>query len=243
MVLGILGILVQPSMAVRFTEFKSIGSTLIGLAFFITSLRKRRGRLLYALFGALMFAAASQLKSGPRPDFPALSETAKGKIVVITGAAAGVGFAGAKQLAELGCTVIGAVRENRGAEFVKDIKRLVPNANVSFVPLDLSSLKSVEEFPQKLLSLVDHIDVLVLNAGVGIASAASTADGFAGIMGVNHLGHFHLTSLLLPVLKKSKTPRVVTVSSLMAFEGFATTENDSWKSRLTTAGGFQGESC
>jgi NAD(P)-dependent dehydrogenase (short-subunit alcohol dehydrogenase family) len=98
----------------------------------------------------------------------------------------------------------------------------VPSADIIFpTSLNLASLTSIREFAQKLSSMVDHVDVLINNAGVmGVPSRKETADGFELQFGTNHLGNFLLTSLVMPLLRRSKqTPRVVTVSSLYARQG------------------------
>jgi NAD(P)-dependent dehydrogenase (short-subunit alcohol dehydrogenase family) len=81
------------------------------------------------------------------------------------------------------------------------------------VALDLSSLASVREGAAAVAERVEHLDVLLNNAGIMAVPHSRTADGFESQLGTNHLGHFALTGLLLPTLLAAPQPRVVTVSS------------------------------
>ena len=80
--------------------------------------------------------------------------------------------------------------------------------------LDLSSLKSVRKFVLEVLKITDKIDVLINNAGIMMIEETITEDGNEKQMQVNHIGHFLLTKLLMPVLEKSAPVRIVNVSSL-----------------------------
>ncbi|KQS00602.1 short-chain dehydrogenase [Williamsia sp. Leaf354] len=124
-----------------------------------------------------------------------------GRTVVITGANSGLGAQAAKALGAAGATVILACRTVSKAEPVA--AEIGPNASVA--ALDLADLSSVRAFAAR----VDHLDVLINNAGVMAVPKSRTADGFEMQFGTNHLGHFALTGLLLPKI----TDRVVTVSS------------------------------
>jgi NAD(P)-dependent dehydrogenase (short-subunit alcohol dehydrogenase family) len=89
----------------------------------------------------------------------------------------------------------------------------VPAAAVELVALDLASLDSVEAAAEDVAGRTRTLDLLVNNAGVMAVPQATTADGFEMQLGTNHLGHFALTGLLLPVLLAAAQPRVVVVSS------------------------------
>jgi NAD(P)-dependent dehydrogenase (short-subunit alcohol dehydrogenase family) len=140
-----------------------------------------------------------------------------GKVAVVTGATGGLGYETALALAGAGAEVILAGRsEVKGADAVRRIQALYPDAKVRFERLDLSSLDSVAAFAQRMTALGRPIDTLVNNAGVmSLPKRETTADGFERQFGTNHLGHFALTAELLPQLMASKAPRVVTVSSIM----------------------------
>ncbi len=77
------------------------------------------------------------------------------------------------------------------------------SASVEVISCDLSSLASVRTCAEQLLETVPRIDFLINNAGVFSADRQETADGFEMTFGVNHLGHFLLTEMLLPLVKKS----------------------------------------
>ena len=137
-----------------------------------------------------------------------------GKTVIITGANSGIGKATALELARRKARVILACRDMAsGVETVKYIRRKTKAGQLVLKKLDLASLKSINTFCNEILEEEDHIDILVNNAGVYQVPYATTEDGFEMQLGINHLGHFYLTSLLLGRLKESSPSRVVVVSS------------------------------
>jgi len=137
-----------------------------------------------------------------------------GKTVVITGANTGIGKETAIDLALRGATVVMACRDlERGNSALKEVQEKSQNDNVSLKILDLSSLQSVREFSSSFLAEHEQLHVLVNNAGVGACPLATTEDGFEMQFGVNHLGHFALTNLLLPQMVESSPSRIVNVSS------------------------------
>jgi NAD(P)-dependent dehydrogenase (short-subunit alcohol dehydrogenase family) len=143
-----------------------------------------------------------------------------GRSAVITGTG-GIGFEDALALARAGCEVIIAGRNpQKGAEAVASIGRSVPKANVRFELLDLASLGSVAEFGRRLHASRDSLDLLINNAAVMMPPKRQvTSDGFELQFGTNYLGHFALTAHLLPLLRKGRNPRVVSVSSVAARNG------------------------
>lgn len=146
-------------------------------------------------------------------DIPDLT----GKRVLVTGAASGIGYEAARGLAQHGAHVLLADRnEQGGAQALQKIRALRADAQVEFLPLDLSSQEKVREFAAKLVADGQPLDILINNAGIQpISERRSTGDGFELTFGIGHLGHFALTALLFPLLLKSPAPRVVTVSSLV----------------------------
>ena len=135
-----------------------------------------------------------------------------GRVAVVTGANSGLGYATARELARKGARVVLACRsERRGREAGDRIAAEVPGAEVEFGRLDLGDLGSVREFARAFP--YDRLELLVNNAGVMALPYGTTADGFETQFGVNHLGHFALTGLLLPALLDTPGARVVTVSS------------------------------
>jgi NAD(P)-dependent dehydrogenase (short-subunit alcohol dehydrogenase family) len=110
--------------------------------------------------------------------------------------------------------VIIAVRNtDKGEQAAADIRREVPTADVSVLQLDLADLKAVRSFAQRVTGEHERLDLLINNAGVMAPPRRLTGDGFESQIGTNHLGHFALTGLLLPLLLTAGAPRVVTISS------------------------------
>jgi NAD(P)-dependent dehydrogenase (short-subunit alcohol dehydrogenase family) len=137
------------------------------------------------------------------------------KKVIITGANSGIGFEAAKALAQKGAEVILAVRNvQKGKQAIERIKKENPHAKLVAMDLNLSDLTSVRDFAQNFKNDYDSLDLLINNAGVMIPPYQKTNDGFELQFGTNHLGHFALTGLLLPILKKTPNSRVVTLSSI-----------------------------
>ncbi|MGC5309912.1 oxidoreductase [Micromonospora zamorensis] len=162
--------------------------------------------------------AASGLRS--RAALRAANDTrqapidARGKIAVITGANAGIGYQAARQLAGAGATVVLACRHpGRMAEAARAIRNEFPNAVIDEVSIDLGSRRSIRAAASAIIDSHPHVDILINNAGVIGEPGWRTLDGFESCFGVNHLGHFALTGLLLGKLKAVDDARIVTVSS------------------------------
>ncbi|XP_028414716.1 retinol dehydrogenase 13-like [Dendronephthya gigantea] len=142
--------------------------------------------------------------------------TLEGKTVIITGSNTGIGKETALDLAQRNARVIMACRDLTKAEAaLKEIVEKTGNKNIVAKHLNLASLKSVREFAEDINSNEPRLDVLMNNAGVMFVQTLSkTEDGFEMQMGVNHLGHFLLTNLLLDLLKRSAPSRIINVSSM-----------------------------
>ena len=137
-----------------------------------------------------------------------------GKVAVITGANSGIGYEAARLLAMKGAQVVLAVRNTaKGGKAARQIRSAVPEADLEVMALDLASLASMRSFAALFLAGHDRLDLLLNNAGVMAIPRGATADGFEMQFGTNHLGHFALTGLLLPLLQRTPGARVVTVSS------------------------------
>jgi len=134
---------------------------------------------------------------------------------VITGGNAGIGKETAVALARAGWRVFITARDpGRGAAALDDIRTRSTSDRVAVIPLDLADLASVRAFPALLAEQTDQLDVLVNNAGLVLQDRRVTIDGFEQTFGVNHLGHFLLTDLLLEQLRANPDgARVVVVSS------------------------------
>lgn len=142
-----------------------------------------------------------------------------GKNIVITGATSGIGLAAAIELARHGAFVIGVGRsQSRCLEAENEIRKVCPQAKVSFLIADLSSLSQVRELAGNIRQCIGesgkkYLDVLVNNAGTVSSWYVTTGDGFELQFAVNHLAPFLLTHELLPLLKAAPAGRVITVSS------------------------------
>ncbi len=137
-------------------------------------------------------------------------------MAVVTGATGGLGYEIALALAQ-GCAdvIIAGRNDAKGRGAAGKIRTLAPKALVRFEKLDLACLKSVASFAERLVAVGRPVDLLVNNAGVmALPSRRVTADGFELQFGTNYLGHFALTGRLLPLLHRSRFPRVVQISSL-----------------------------
>jgi NAD(P)-dependent dehydrogenase (short-subunit alcohol dehydrogenase family) len=135
--------------------------------------------------------------------------------VLITGGNSGIGKEAAVLLCALGAHVgITARDERKGAAAYKEIVDRAGRDTVEVIPLDLASLASVRKCADDVSSRWDHVDVLINNAGGTLSKRRVTEDGFEATFGVNHLGHFLLTNLLLDRVKASAPSRVITVSSI-----------------------------
>jgi NAD(P)-dependent dehydrogenase (short-subunit alcohol dehydrogenase family) len=144
-------------------------------------------------------------------DTPSLS----GRTIVITGANSGLGLETARYLAAADAKVVLACRNrDKANRAVQDIRATTSNGELMVMDLDLARLVSVNSFVDELTSQMPCIDVLVNNAGVMALDRGMTEDGFETHFGINHLGHFALTTRLLPLIEKSGQGRVVNVSSM-----------------------------
>jgi NAD(P)-dependent dehydrogenase (short-subunit alcohol dehydrogenase family) len=139
------------------------------------------------------------------------------RTAVVTGASGGIGYEIALGLAARGAHVVLASRDQgRTADAAARISSAAPGASVEAQVLDLASLASVRRFAGRLSGRQAGLDILVNNAGIAGGPRRLTADGFEAHLGINHLGHFALTGLLLPALLARPGARVVTMSTGLA---------------------------
>jgi len=161
----------------------------------------------------------------------------QGRIVIVTGATSGLGKEAAKVLASKKATVIMAVRNTQKAEAVaNEIREADAGAVIDIRKLDLGNLKSVNSFAEEIMADYKRLDILINNAGVMMCPYSQTEDGFEIQMGVNHLGHFALTGLLMPLLLSTKNSRVVATSSLAHRQGDIDFTDINWKERKYKTG-------
>ncbi|KAI1832853.1 hypothetical protein DTO027I6_8167 [Penicillium roqueforti] len=154
----------------------------------------------------------------PESDIPDLT----GKVILVTGGNAGLGKETVLQLAKHNPKKIflGARSKVKAEEAIKSVKSSVPNdVEISWIPLDLMSSKSIKNAAEQVNAQSTRLDVLILNAGVMALPPGETEMGHEIQLGTNHTGHFYLTKLLLPtLLKTAEEPgsdvRVVSLTSV-----------------------------
>ncbi|XP_008289036.1 dehydrogenase/reductase SDR family member on chromosome X-like [Stegastes partitus] len=156
-----------------------------------------------------LFSGPLRLPVMPRQD---------GKVAIVTGGGRGIGYEVVRHMARLGAhVIIGGRDEQEGLAAVRRICEQYKEAKVEFKKLDLASLQSVRQFAQSFKERDLPLNILVNNASVMLVPEGRTEDGFEQHFGVNYLGHFLLTWLLLDTLKDSgkcgHVSRVVNVSS------------------------------
>lgn len=138
-----------------------------------------------------------------------------GRTAIVTGANTGIGYETALELARKGAHVVLACRsEARGNAAKREIERAVPGASAEVMILDLADITDVRRFADAFRASHDRLDLLINNAGVMMPPEGRTAQGVELQFGVNVLGHFALTGLLLDILEATRGSRIVTVSSI-----------------------------
>ncbi|XP_067575285.1 retinol dehydrogenase 13 isoform X4 [Pseudorca crassidens] len=158
--------------------------------------------------------------------------TIPGKTVIVTGANTGIGKQTALELARRGGTIILACRDLEKCEAAaKEIRGETLNHRVNARHLDLASLKSIREFAAKITEEEERVHILINNAAVMRCPHWTTEDGFEMQLGVNYLGHFLLTNLLLDKLKASAPSRIINLSSLAHVAGHIDFEDLNWEKR------------
>ncbi|MDX1939247.1 MAG: SDR family oxidoreductase [Saprospiraceae bacterium] len=136
------------------------------------------------------------------------------KIILITGGNDGIGKATAIGLARMGARVVIACRNmEKATKALVDIKKESNNDQVEVLHLDLASFDSIKNCVENFNTRYNKLDVLINNAAHYTSYLQKTEEGFEMQFGVNHLGHFLLTYLLLPSLQAAERPRIVNVAS------------------------------
>lgn len=145
-----------------------------------------------------------------------LDRSLNGKICMVTGATSGIGKVTARELAQMGATVIIVGRNPEKSEnAVKQIRRETGNPAVEFMLADLSSQKEIRQLVQDFKKRYDRLHVLVNNAGSIFLARRESVDGIEMTFALNHLGYFLLTNLLIDVLQASAPSRIINVSALL----------------------------
>ncbi|MEE8346831.1 MAG: SDR family oxidoreductase, partial [Dehalococcoidia bacterium] len=142
-----------------------------------------------------------------------MTASMQGKTVLITGANSGIGKETAVALARAGATVVFTSRDpKKGEQAAADIRRR-SGTDVTLMPLDLASFTSIRALAETFLQRYEKLHLLINNAGLVLSERTETEQGFETTFGVNHLGHFLLTKLLLDRIKASAPARIVNVAS------------------------------
>jgi NAD(P)-dependent dehydrogenase (short-subunit alcohol dehydrogenase family) len=137
-----------------------------------------------------------------------------GKVALVTGGSSGLGRETGRVLAERGAQVILTARDIPKGEVVAgEIRASTGNARVEVEELELGSLEQIRAFAKRFLARHPVLHILVNNAGVMACPPEKTSDGFELQFGSNHVGHFLMTCLLIPALRRGAPSRVVSVSS------------------------------
>ena len=132
---------------------------------------------------------------------------------VITGSTSGIGKVTALELAKKGHAIYMLVRDiNKGDQVRQEIISQTGNRNIFVVACDVADLQSVRRAADELSGKLFGINILINNAGSAFVKKEFSKDGFEMTFAVNHLGHFLLTELLMPLLKKGQA-RIINVSS------------------------------
>ncbi|MDO6851728.1 oxidoreductase [Priestia megaterium] len=156
----------------------------------------------------------------------------KGKVIIVTGSTSGIGKEAVKVIAGKNAKVIMAVRNvDKGKEVVNVIKKKFKKADIDVRKLDLTNLNSIRAFANLIKEDYDRLDILINNAGIMFSPYSKTVDGFENQFGTNHLGHFALTGLLMPLLKKTEGSRIVVLSSTGHTMGNLNFEDLNWETR------------
>lgn len=139
-----------------------------------------------------------------------------GKTVMITGGNAGIGYETALDMAKRNARVVIACRnEQKAKKAVEDIKISAGTMSVVYLIVDFAEIADIRRAADEFIGKEDRLDILINNAG--IIAYGKTKDGFDAMFGVNHLGYFMFTNLLMPLMRKTakSTPvRIINVSSM-----------------------------
>ncbi|MFJ8519551.1 oxidoreductase [Lysinibacillus xylanilyticus] len=157
-----------------------------------------------------------------------------GKTAIVTGGNIGLGYQIVLELAKKNANVIIACRtKSKGLKAIEKIEQsLNRRMKLDVIELDLTNLHSIRAFASEISQKYHQLDILINNAGVvNLANREETRDGYEMQMAINHFGHFALTGLLIPIIRKTPNSRVVTMSSLSYKFGNIDFDDLNWRKR------------
>ncbi|KAL1451859.1 hypothetical protein WDU94_006195 [Cyamophila willieti] len=182
--------------------------------------------------GALVISRYFKSRSWSKLKLSPHYKPMEGKVCIVTGANCGIGYETVKELAKLKATVVMGCRSmERGQEALDKLKSEVKDGQVVLLELDLASFESIHNFAKTVLKQYPTIHVLINNAGVSvpIKQNLKTTEGYEIHFGVNHIGHFLLTNLLIERIQKSsndnQSTKVVIVGSTLMERGVIDFDN------------------
>lgn len=165
--------------------------------------------------------------------------TQKGKVAIVTGANAGLGYETALALAGKQAKVILACRNmDKAAKAKAKILEQFPSASLECREIDLSKLKSVRAFAANFIKDHSSLNLLINNAGIMMPPFSLTEDGFESQLAANYLGHFLLTELLLETVMKTENSRIISLSSLAHTKGKIQFEDLQYEKKYSKMGAY-----
>lgn len=172
--------------------------------------------------GSAAILRGVQAQTAPRPDWSlADMPSQRGRVFIVTGGTSGMGYEDVKALAKAGAQVVIVARNpQRGQASMEQIRQEAPDAQLHFEAADLADLSSVRALAGRLRAGLSRLDGLINNAAIMAPPERGTSpEGFELQFATNYAGHFVLTAELLPLLRQSDAPRVVTMGSIAVHRG------------------------
>lgn len=182
--------------------------------------------VLYGSIAATAIGATCLIKDALFREKPQPTEQLTDKVVIVTGANRGIGQAVTHEFAKRDAKVVMACRDMKLCEKARiDIVMDTGNKYVYCRPCDLASQESIRQFVKKFKSEHKDLHFLINNAGIMKCKKGYTKEGIEMQLGVNFMGHFLLTNLLLDTLKASAPSKILNVSNIFYTKGSINVED------------------